>query len=238
MIQVISLFLGVKKAVTLVLVFQLLLGLLIFYTYKITDWTVIRPALAALLVGSVIGTLSLAYLDDNTLRLVLALAVLLYLGKQVLFRDKRFGTQRPKIFGAVGGGLGGWFQGVIGTGAPPLVIYLNEMDLQKAVFRACMIMMLFVCNLTRLVTSISTDLFTSDMLKDALYTLPVFLCALYAGHRTHFKVSQRVYEIGIHSVLLLSSVLFTLQVRHDPLSDQQHNNRMHQISAATVPGNL
>ena len=98
-VPLLSLILGVKEAVTLILIFQLLLGLLILHTYKVTQWTVIKPALAALLLGAAIGTLSLAYFIEATLRLILASAIILYLLKQLLLRNAAPRKTSPTLLG-------------------------------------------------------------------------------------------------------------------------------------------
>ena len=56
-VPLLSLILNVKEAVTLVLIFQLRMGLLIFKSYKHITWKVAKPMTLGVIVGTILGTI-------------------------------------------------------------------------------------------------------------------------------------------------------------------------------------
>jgi uncharacterized membrane protein YfcA len=76
-----SILLGVREAVTLVLVFQLLTGLLIYHSYVHINWKAAKPMSLTVIAGTIAGTLLLAYASVTILQLTLATFIILFLVK-------------------------------------------------------------------------------------------------------------------------------------------------------------
>lgn len=217
-IPLLSLLIGVKDAVTLVLILQLLIGVLVFYSYHLVDWKAVRPVLLLLLGGTVLGVASIKFIDDRTLNLLLAAFIFLYLLKEMFFKEVSLARGNVSRLGKVCGFIAGWINGAIGTGGPPIVIYLNELGIDKEQFRASILLFLVSSNVTRIVLSSALGLVTDEVLTFALYAAPVTLFAILCGQRLHATVPQRVYNAVVYSILFASATTLTLKFASDSLA--------------------
>jgi len=210
-VPLVSLLLGVKEAVILVLIFQVLMGLLLIRCYRDIAWKAVRQLGLGLVVGSVVGTVSLVMVEESILRLILAAFIFLYLAKTFFFNDLSFKKGSGGVLGGVAGALGGLFHGMIGTGGPPFVMFLSELKLEKIAFRATLILLLFACNVLRVIAYGSMGLFTGPILEASLPALPFFAVALVAGHRIHHLISEKVYRYSVYTLLFVAAVSLTLK---------------------------
>lgn len=206
-----SLLIGVKEAVTLVLVFQLFMGLLIFKTYKQTNWKVARPMTLPIIIGTIIGTLALSKSSTTFLQVFLACSILVFLVKLLFFNGFTLGHKKSKITGATAGLGGGLFQGLIGTGGPILLMYLTVAVRDKAVMRATLIYLFFIPSIIRVIISIPQDLFTHSVIKASLISFPFFIAAMVLGQVTHHKISDKYYKTVINLILFFSAVVLLLK---------------------------
>lgn len=205
-IPLLSFVLGVKNAVTLALIFQLLMGLLLFQNYKQTNWKVAIPMTVGLVIGGTIGTFTLSLLSNIFLERLLAVSIFIFLAKMIFFNGFTFGDSTHKAWGVVAGVVGGWVQGVIGTGGPVLSMYLAIATPDKAVFRATLIYLLFMVSVVRVVTSLGRGLLTPQLISLSLPVLPFFLLAIFIGHRIHTKIPEKYYRYAVYTILFFSAV--------------------------------
>jgi uncharacterized membrane protein YfcA len=206
-IPLLSVFLGVQDAVTLVLIFQFLIGVLLWKSYKYINWRTAKPMAIAMIFGTIAGTLLLSSASAVFLQVFLATAILLFLTKMVWFNGFTFGS-KPSTAGSLTAGLGGGlFQGAIGTGGPVLTMYLSVVVKEKTSLRATLIYLFCVTGLVRIAISIPNNLFTQDIIRLALITLPAFLLAIIVGQRLYNKVSDYYYRLSIYIILAGSAIV-------------------------------
>jgi hypothetical protein len=210
-IPLISLLMGVKETVTLVSIFQLMMGLLIFKTHKTTNWQVGIPVTAGMLIGVPLGIYSLTSFSDTFLRRFLALFMLAFLVRAQFFPGWRLGANRGKGWALSVGGIFGWLQGLLGSGGPVIVLYLMEVLPDKTSFRSTVIYAAFTSNLIRFGLSISTGLITPELVKIALPIMPLFLIAVYFGQRSFARLDERYYQIGVKLILFASAISLLLK---------------------------
>lgn len=210
-IPLLSLFLGVRDAVILTLFFQLLFGLLILRVHHEVDWKSIKPVLPGLVLGTFLGTVSLSFFPDSILRFILGGLILLYLLKEIRLRSFTISNPARIWIASLFGFFSGWLQGAIGSGGPPLVVYLSELRLEKTAFRASIIAFLFAANILRVVFSGSLGLFNQHVLTAAIPVLPFFLLALWAGQHYHPAIPEKYYRSAIYVVLFLSALTLLLK---------------------------
>lgn len=206
-IPLLSLILGVRDAVTFVLIFQLFMGLLIWKSYKHIDWKSAKPMTVSIIIGTIIGTFLLSYASIAFLQLFLAISILIFLIKMIWFNGFTLGNTSTKTFATVAGLGSGLLQGLIGTGGPILTMYLTVVIKQKLTFRATLIYLFFVTSVVRLGISISQNLITNTLLHTALITLPFFLIAIFVGQRIHKKISDKYYRLSIYIILGVSAII-------------------------------
>jgi uncharacterized membrane protein YfcA len=205
-IPLLSIFMSVSNAVTLVLVSQFCMGLLIFGAYKDIDKPVVLPITASLILGTVAGTLMLSAINPNFLRLTLAVLIIIFLVKTYFVNGLVIGKKHKSIAGNIAGLGGGLFQGLIGTGGPVLTMYLPAVIKEKAAMRASLIYLFFIGSIVRVVISVPEGLFTEQLIRTAAIVLPFFLLAITLGQINHNKVSESFYRQAINLVLLVSAV--------------------------------
>jgi hypothetical protein len=207
-IPLLSTFLPVKDSVTIILIFQFLMGFLIFKTYKETDWKLAHPMTIGLLIGTVIGTLTLSFVSNLFLRKFLAIFIILFLIKMIFFKSFTFGKSNKKLLGGVAGLVGGLFQGIIGSGGPIFTMYLAEVSSNKIAFRATLIYLFFITSIVRIVMSFKTGLFTNDITQFAVPLVPIFFIAIIMGQLIHKKIDEKYYNLAI--ILILSYAAISL----------------------------
>ncbi len=206
-VTLLSLFLGVRDAVSLVLLFQLSMGLLIFKTYHRVNWKVARSLSGGLVVGTIIGTLFLSRANTIFLELLLAAFIIVFLIRMLFFKKLTVSnTGNKAVTGSVGLGTG-LFQGLIGSGGQILIMYLSSVLPKKETLRATLIYLFFVTSVIRLVISVPEGLMTPRVLHLAVITMPFFLVAIVLGQILHDRVKERYYQVAVYAVLSVSAIL-------------------------------
>lgn len=210
-VPLLSLFMEVKEAVTLVLIFQLFMGLLIFGSHKHINWKILLPMSVTLILGSILGTLMLSTVSNSFLRIFLAISIFVFLFRMLLLNGFGFIKRKIKLWGLIAGFLGGFFQGIIGTGGPALTMYLSAISLQKSEFRAALIYLFFVTSIIRVAISSTNGLLTQKIIYLALPIIPFFLIAIYMGHHIHKKIDEKYYRFAVYIILFISAVLMLIK---------------------------
>ena len=210
-IPLLSILLGPKTGVLVVLVFQFFMGFLMFSTRKYTYWKVAMPMTITLSIGTILGSYMLSIFDDNLLRKFLAITIFIFLAKMILFPNLTFGDKPSKIWGFFTGALGGWFQGITGISSPIFVMYLTSYALTKNVMRATLIYIFFATSVIRMGVSFSQNLFTENMLWYILPSIPLFFLALFLGNHVHKKINDTYYRYTIYTILFFSAITMLLK---------------------------
>lgn len=205
-----SILLPVKTAVNLVLIFQLLIGVLIVRTWADTDWKTLRRMLVGLMLGAIIGSLSLSIASDVFLRRFLAVSVLVFLVKMLFFPKATMGNHK-RISAFVAGFMGAYFQGIIGIGGPIFTMYLLTVIPNKQKFRATLIFIFFLTSLMRFGLALQGGLVTPMVVSYAVPLIIPFLLVVSLGQRLHWKIPDTYYRYAIYAILLGSSVSLLLK---------------------------
>jgi uncharacterized membrane protein YfcA len=203
-IPLMTLVIGVKNAVSLILLFQLCMGLLIFKSYK--DWKVAKPMTFAVALGTVIGTVWLSHASPTFLEEFLVFAILLFLIKSLWFNNLVFKNTTGALTAGIAGLGGGIVSGAIGTGGPILAMYLTESVRKKLRVRATFIYLFFVIGLVRIAVAIPEHLYSRHVLQLAIFAALPFLIAIYFGQRIHTKIKDEYYRLGINILLAVSAI--------------------------------
>lgn len=114
-IPLLSLSMPVQKAVTLVLIFQTLMGFLVFKVYKQIEWELIKKLGLSIFVGLMIGFMGLHFLSERLIAALLILMILMHLMRSRLKIDA-FKRVISVGGGKAAGFLGGVQQALLGTG--------------------------------------------------------------------------------------------------------------------------
>jgi len=211
-VTLLSVLLGVRDAVTLVLLFQFCMGLLLWKAYPHINWQTAKPMAVPAAIGTLVGTLLLSHVSTPFLQLFLAVSILVFLVKTVWFQGFTLGHKRNSAVAAAAGLGGGIVTGLIGTGGPIVIMYLMVAIKDRLSVRATFIWLFFVIGIVRLCISIPQHLFTAHIMRLALVSAPFFFVAILVGQHVHRKVSERYYRLSVNVILLLSAIVLVMKV--------------------------
>lgn len=210
-VAAISIIIGVKDAVTFVLIFQLLMGLLIFKNYKSISWRAASIISGGLIIGTIIGTFTLSSLNPKLLQAILAIAIVLFLIKMKFFNNVVLKRTPGKFKPGLIGSMAGILQGLIGTGGQILMMYLPGIINDKARLRATLIYLFFITSVVRIIISVPEGLLSEEILKNAVIVLPFFLLSIILGQRYHGRVNDRYYQLAIYVFLTISALALSIK---------------------------
>jgi uncharacterized protein len=204
-IPVLGLLIGMKDAVTITLVMQMLSVGVLIRVFNQIDWKVVVPVILGLIPGTLLGGYLLTILEEDWIRWALVVFILGYLIRDAFFSDHQLFILRRRWSGHIVGLFSGIIQGIIGTGGPPLVMYLNELSIKPDAFRAALLLWIFVTNFIRLFISLNAGLFSPQVIQISLYAIPLILIAMWAADQMSKKLNERVYGQAV-KIILVGSV--------------------------------
>lgn len=203
-VPALTLIVGVKDAVFITLLYQLLMSTLLIKTYKHLPKYECRQLLVTSLVGALCGFGIWFALPVRVLELAMAITILAF----VLLQLSTARIRQPKWSGQFAGFVGGFLQASIGMGGPPLTMYLTSRGLDKFTFRATIIWALAIMNFMRLFASAT---FTPEYFLRLLPSLPLatigFVLAVALGSTLHARISEKFFRQIILLILTTSSIL-------------------------------
>lgn len=86
---------------------------------------------------------------------------------------------------------------MFGTGGPFYVFYYQLQQLDKSIFRATCAATFLIDGLIRAVGFSLSGFYTSNVLLNLVYSLPIMFFAMYIGNHIHSNISQRTFQKSI-----------------------------------------
>jgi len=203
---------GIKTAIVIVIVPTLVIVIAAIlaggpFLQTLRDWWRM-PIWMAL--GGITGTHVFIAIDAAPLTLLLAMAILVYLGLDFMGRGKSatVGRHRHK-FGALAGFCSGFFEGSVNIAAPPLLMYFLSIGLAPT----ALVKALNLCFFTGKTAQLSTLVATTDISLAAwLSTVPlsvVGIGTLLLGMRIRDRVDAVTYRRWLKiALVVMATILF------------------------------
>lgn len=208
------LFLDVKLAIPVILVISFLGNLyLVYHVRKDINKKIFLTFLIPSIVGIAIGTYLLKVLDSRLITILLAIFILIFSIK-LFFSEKAKAIKRKidRIKGNIAGFIAGSIDGFIGMGGPPIVMYFDYLGLKKHVFRATMVMIFIVFNISRLVTYTYSGLMSLEIIKTGIYLMPAMVIGTLIGMKMHFRLNEILFRKIVAVILLLIGVALLIDI--------------------------
>ncbi len=172
-----------------------------------------RAALVPLLVGSLcglaLGAFLLAILPLDWLRRGLGLLTLIFgisrftpIAARVVAEPGR----RLRLLGLPVGFGSGMLTGMIGTGGPPVVAYLQFRLATVGARRATLLAYFMVLDFVRLPTYLGSGLGSRGLVLTAVALIPFAILGTATGNYAHGRLSERIVSLGIAILLVLTGV--------------------------------
>jgi uncharacterized membrane protein YfcA len=196
-----ALFIDIKIATPLMalIAFFIAISILIKNRDKVEFNSVWRLILASL-VGIPIGLWYLDDLNENIIKLILGIIILLFAGYN-LIKPKLHQLKTEKyawIFGFIAGILGGAYN----TNGPPIVIYSSLKKWNPQNFRATLQGYFFTTGILLVISHGIAGNYTNEVLTYFAYCLPVVLLAVIIGAKLNKKIPIVRFHKYIYMILI------------------------------------
>jgi hypothetical protein len=161
-----------------------------------------------MMLGSLCGTYVFMRTAASALTLLLALAILVYLGLDWIGRgeSKVMKAHRHK-FAAPFGFFGGFFEGSVNIAAPPLLIYFLSLGLAPAALVKALNLCFFTGKSTQLATLVAAADVSGGVWWVAIPASMLGVCTLILGMRVRSRVDATTYRRWVKAALLVMVVI-------------------------------
>lgn len=179
------------------------------HTRKHVSWKVILRALPFAVLGVTFGLFIIKSI--NTVILVKALGAFIILFAIYSFVSPTLKKGDSSIWPVFAGFFGSLIGTLFGTGGPFYVFYFHLQQLDKTVFRATCAAVFLIDGLIRATGFTLSGFYTSEVLLNILYAIPIMFFAMYVGEHLHTNISQRTFQRAIGIFLIFSGIALLLK---------------------------
>jgi uncharacterized membrane protein YfcA len=181
----------------------------VIHTRKHVAWKVIFRAIPFAVFGVTFGLFIIKSI--NTLILVKALGVFIILFAIYSLISPMLTKNNSPVWPIFAGFFGSLIGTLFGTGGPFYVFYFHLQQLDKTVFRATCAAVFLIDGLIRATGFTISGFYTSTVLLNIAYALPIMFMAMYIGEHLHTNISQRVFQKAIGIFLIFSGFALLLK---------------------------
>lgn len=164
----------------------------------------VLPMLLALIVAVPAGMYFLVAIDPDIMRIAMSVAVL------AMVALMSTGWQYKDTVGAsvsmAGGAVGGFLQGAVGIGGPPIVTLLMSRHDEHATTRGNILIMMGSLLLTALPAQFFYGLFHQQVVIISIVMAPFYMLSAYLGSRTFRASGGKHYRKGAMTLLAATAV--------------------------------
>lgn len=174
------------------------------HTRKHVSWKVILRALPFAVLGVTFGLFIIKSI--NTVILVKALGAFIILFAIYSLVSPTLKKNDSSIWPVFAGFFGSLIGTLFGTGGPFYVFYFHLQQLDKTVFRATCAAVFLIDGLIRATGFSLSGFYTSEVLLNIVYTIPIMFFSMYVGEHLHTNISQRTFQLAIGIFLIFSGI--------------------------------
>ena len=176
----------------------------VIHTRQHVSWKVIFRAVPFAIIGVTFGLFIIKSI--NTLILVKALGIFIILFAIYSLIAPTLKKNNSIIWPVFAGFFGSLIGTLFGTGGPFYVFYFQLQKLDKTVFRATCAAVFLIDGLIRATGFSLSGFYTSTVLLNIAYALPIMSLAMYIGNHLHTNITQRAFQKAIGIFLILSGI--------------------------------
>lgn len=190
---------------------------------KHIQWPLIKKMLPMALIGTLIGSLTLTYVDDRVLKpsigiLAIIMGVLLFLSRKKTKTDQHaeiseneqiesMGKKRNMLYP-----LGAFASGFIGAaansgGLPLIVLFLQDRSITKHAFTANIAVLLAIMDTIKIISYLLLGTLSIKNLLLVILYIPFILLGGAAGKWVHQKVSEKSFFVVVHTMIFITGIL-------------------------------
>ena len=168
------------------------------------------PVTITMIIGSILGALTLAYIDNTIFKIILGtaffLAAIWFFTKTKETKNMPPVKERSSLGDLVIGTIGGFCGGFIGINTPPLVLYFGSF-LDKRSLRRLLVIILFPAAIAQSATFWWSGVLNQKIMLLALLMLPGMFIGTYLGNKSFHFISENMFR------KILAILLFIVSIR-------------------------
>jgi uncharacterized membrane protein YfcA len=151
-------------------------------------------------------------MDTNYLKIMIGLAALFC--SVLLAKGQRVRIERKVLVSTIVGLLAGFLVGLANVAGPVLIIFFNNLDLEKKTFRGLMVLMFTAMGVINTIVSALNGLMTFEVLKLALILAALPFVGTWLGARVSIKINEKMFK----SFTLVLLVIVSLTILYSGIS--------------------
>ena len=201
-VPLLAVFLPLKTVIPLVLIHGTFINLIILYeSRKSVNLKWILPLIIAGAIGMPFGTHLLIVLDQNLLKVIIGVVIVLFSVALLKGYSKKITNEKTAFIPV--GLASGLLTGSIAIGGPPVILFFTNQRVNKQVFRANLVAYFIALNAVTIPFFAYKGLVTT---ATANYTF-IFLPAMLIGSVTGIKLAGRIQEQSFRKTALIIVVV-------------------------------
>lgn len=181
--------------------------------WKRWDWRMVAWMLPGAVVGVTLGTFFIKNAPTETLRLTLAIIVLIFVAYKLLekrlFRDVVY--QPHDGHGILAGTVAGFSSSLAHTGGPPVSIYLLLRRVEPRTFNATSALFFAILNWIKVPYYFYAGLFDFAQMQSMIWLLPLLPLGVWGGKILADRFSHETFERVIVGFLVVTAVLLLME---------------------------
>jgi uncharacterized membrane protein YfcA len=199
-VPLLTVFIAPARIVPPIMILAVLAGVqLMPRIWRAIDWHLLTPAVIGAALGTPLGTMALAVLSDDAMRLLIGLAVLA--AAAAIYSGLRFKTRPGLAVSGAMGVLSGVTSGAAAMSAPSAVFLFLLAPIPVESGRACLITFFLLSAAISAASAWSQGLMTLDGVALGAALLPAMLIGNYLGDRLFAKSSAETYRGLVIAIL-------------------------------------
>lgn len=206
-IPVMAGFLGVERAVVVILVPTLAVNFWLLWEHRSgRDSTRdLSMLLGTGMAGAVLGTWLLKQLDDRILSLVLAGVVVVYVLRRLRDPEFRLSERMSRMTSPPIGFLSGVLQGATGVSGPLLAAYLHSFRMGKSAFVFSLTAVFQVLAGVQFVTLVALDMYTPSRMMEGLLAMIPVAVVFPLGILVSRRMRPRAFDLAVLALLVVAA---------------------------------
>ena len=193
--------LGPRTAVPIIVLLNSFTNIVLFAGSRHSaDVRRISPLIIAGIVAVPAGMLLLLVLNVAILKLTVGIAIVVFAVAFLTGFRRPVKNERRGLL--LAGLISGTLNGVISTGGPPIILFLTNQGLPKAVFRASLIAYFLFLNLATVPIFLAGGLMSWAVGRYAVMFIPAMLLGAFAGSKLLKRVPEHIFRVITLAVVM------------------------------------
>lgn len=203
---IITTFIPADETVVLMIVIGIVGALAMVYkTYKHLTLKKLIPMLILGIIGSVIGVKILTIIPVKELKIIMGSFIVV--SAIVLATGYRVNLKNEKLSYSIAGFIGGITNGAISFGGPPTVLFLQNQNEEKNVFRANLSLYFLIIALTGSINLLLNGMLTKQLIIQAGVLIVPVISGTILGNFLSHKINEKVFRKIVLGVLFAAGIM-------------------------------